>query len=372
MQPLAGPGQGLPPPQSLYPTNLLPNGEFVPPTNYISLSSGQCLPVPRGSWAISAGDYGELQQLDPVTQTWRGVSSIRKATVNVLSDGFNTRVANLTGCAIGAIVTVAGSGYVQGSTTVTPSAGNSTWQPIIGGLVSTTVSITGAGSGYTIPPIVSIAAPPPPGVAATAIAVLSSGTVSSITVINQGAGYPTAPAITLSPDPYDPAFLSGSITVNATAVTTVVGSGTLAAVLCTNAGESFATVPSLTIAGAGTSAAATIVPMWTLSTISITSGGVGYSANVLFTTVGGQPSATPAHTNPAIELTGYIPRPAQGYLTSNGGVIATINAVYDTGLYAGTPIGVLIDSTGAGATTVSTIALTLGTANVTVAMQNLG
>lgn len=366
---LSGPGQTLPL-SPLYPANIAPGGELFPYANEVTLAPGQQVPLPRGRVWVELGGYAVLQFYDPVTTVWRAISSSRTSPVLVDSDGFNWRVANMTGCAVGAIVTTAGSGYAQATTTITPSAGNSTWQPIIGGLISTTVSITAAGGGYTVPPLVYF--PPPPlglGVAATGRAVLSSGTVSSITVVNQGAGYLTAPVPQILPNPLDPAFLAGTITSNATATTTLTGSGTLAAVLCTNAGSSFSTVPSLTVAGAGTSGAATIVPMWTLTGTSITSGGAGYSTNSALTTVGGVPSATPAYLNPAVELTGYIPRPAQiGIAAAGGGTITTIGTIYDGGLFTGTPTLYVAG----GGSTAATIAGTLGSTNATCVIQMAG
>lgn len=363
---LSGAGVPLPIP-TLYPSSLV-NGTLDPQGTAFTLAPGQIFYVPRGIWMIDIGGYAVLQMLDPVTTVWRMISSSRSSPQTVSSDGTNIRVANLTGCAVGAVVTNGGSSYVAGSTTVTPSAGNSTWIPVVGGRISTTVSISAAGAGYTIPPKVLIPPPPAPGVQATAIAVLSSGTVSSITVINQGAGYQSAPVPQIVPDELDPAYLAGSITSNATAVTTLVGSGTLSAVMCSNPGSSFSTVPSLTIAGAGTSAAATITPMWTLTGTSITSGGAGFSTTGFITSIGGVPSATPAFTNPAIELTGYIPRPAQvGIAAAGGGTISTVGTIYDGGLFTGTPTLVAV-----GGSTMATIAATLGSTNATVLLAQVG
>lgn len=363
--PLSGPGQGLQFPQALYPQSLY-NGTIPVDGNEITLAAGQQIPIPRGRFWVNLGGYAVLQFADPVTQTWRSLSSSRQSPVLVDSDGFNFRVANLTGCAVAAQVTNGGSNYVQGSTTVTPSAGNSTWQPIVGGRVGS-CSVTAAGAAYTIPPQVSIAPPPAPGVQATAIAVLSSGTVSSITMINVGAGYPTAPQVLIIPNPTDPAYLAGSITSNAVATANLTGSGTLSALLCTNPGSSFSTVPSLTIAGAGTSAAATIVPMWTITGTSITSGGAGYTTNTMITTVGGQPAGTSTYTNPETELTGYIPRPAAiGIAAAGGGTISTVGTIYDGGLFVGTPTAVVV---GGAASTPATIGFTLGSTNASVILQ---
>ena len=260
---LSGPGLGLPFPQALYPTSLIGPAP-TPATNEITMAAGQALPIPGGDWAINLGKYTTLQYLDPVSGVWMGETA--EPGVNyVHSDGQNIRIANLTGCPIGAVITNAGTNYVQASTTVSASAGGSLWTAIVGGALNTSLSITSAGSGYTIAPIVLIPAPTNvaltnPGVQATAYASISSGTVSGITVTNQGAGYLTAPSITLLPSPYDPNY--GSI-VNATATATLTGSGTVTAVLCTNNGAPQASAPTLTIAGVGSSATATATMCWT-------------------------------------------------------------------------------------------------------------
>ena len=115
------------------------------------------------------------------------------------------------------------------------------------------------GKGYTIPPLVLIPDPPTPGVAATAVAVISGGTVTSITVVNPGAGYLVAPTPTLLPCQTDPAFLAGSIT-NATATLTLTGAGTLTAVLLGNFGGPLTSAPTLTVAGVGTTGTVTTIP----------------------------------------------------------------------------------------------------------------
>jgi hypothetical protein len=364
--PLSGPGVGLPYPQALYPQSLY-NGETVPSTNTLSLAPGQIIPIPRGTFMVDTGGYGVYMIRDPVTSALRPQSSARQGPIQIQSDGFNHFVGNMLGCAVAAIVVAGGTGYVAGSTTLSPSAGNSQWQPIVGGLLNNTISISSPGAGYTVPPIVAIPTPPSPGVAASAIAIISSGTVSSITVLNQGAGYPSAPPISILPNPLDPAYLSGAITANATAVATLTGSGALTAALCLNPGSSFTTVPSLTVAGAGTGATVTIVPLWTLASTSITSGGAGYGGSSELSTIGGQPSATPAYTNPATELTGYIPRKASGALVATGGTISSVSTIYDSGMFTGTPTMFV-----AGGTTSATITGTLGTKNITVIIQPLG
>jgi hypothetical protein len=367
---LSGPGVGLPLGQNLYPANLT-GGELVGPGNEIGLAPGQALPIPRGRYIVTLAGVAVLQEYDPTTTTWRFHSSSRPSPVVVDSDGFNLRVANLTGCPVAAIVTNAGTNYVQGSTTVTPATGNSTWQAVVGGRIATTLSISNAGGTYGMAPLIFFPPPPAPGVQARAIAVLSSGTIGSITVLDQGAGYATAPVPQIYPNPADPNAASGAITVNAAAVSFLVGPSTLSAILCTNSGVAGTTVPSLTIAGAGTSGAATIVQMFTLTGATIGSGGAGFSANAELSTLGGIPSATPANTNPAIEMTGYIPRKASMLLTSVGGTLGTVGTIFDGGLFAGTPTPLITTQTGAGGSTAATVTLALGTGNASVTFQKV-
>ena len=71
--------------------------------------------------------YSILQYLDPVTNFWitpAGAAWTRGMQL-ITSDGFNVRVANLTGCVISASVINAGTGYVQATTTITAIAAGS-------------------------------------------------------------------------------------------------------------------------------------------------------------------------------------------------------------------------------------------------------
>ena len=284
----------------------------------------------------------------------------------IQSDGFSFRVANLTGCAVAAIVTNPGSGYVAGTTTVTPSAGNSVWSAIVGGQL-TSISVPTAGSSYGIPPEVVIDAPPTGGVPATAIAAISSGSVTSITLLNQGAGYSTTPNVTLVPNQADPNL--GTIT-NATGLATVGGAGKVTAVLCTNPGAAVASTMTLTIAGSGSSAAATPVFMNAVTGASIVSVGAGYSNTVTeLTTLGGVSAATATFTNPIVEPTGFDPRPLRAALAVSGGTITSVSTIYDGGVFLGTPLPLVV--TNGIVTTVASITLTLGGVNDTVRFQSL-
>jgi hypothetical protein len=260
-QMISGPGVGLPPPQALYPStlNLSP---YTAPTNRAALKPASTITIPAGQFIVGVtGVISALQYLDPVRLEWVNVLGPGAAWATIVkSDGFNWRVCNLSDSWYTGIVTAAGSGYSQASTTVTAGTGNSTWNPIIGGAIGTITVVT-AGSGYTMTPTVFIPSPPAPGIAATALATLSTGTISTITVSGAvaGAGYLVAPPIVIVPDPTDPALAAGLIT-NGTATCVLTGAGTLTGLLLKNAGQPLTTAPTLTVNGVGASATATTSP----------------------------------------------------------------------------------------------------------------
>lgn len=372
---ISGPGVGLPVPQALYPPSLqVPNAPYQEATNEFTLAPGQALPIPAGSWMITLGKYSVLQWLDPVTTTWRIIETAREGPQFVISDGFTRRVANLTGCPVAAVVTAQGNGsYVQSTTTVTPNLGNSTWQPVVGGAI-TSISISVAGAGYGMAPLCFIPAPKAPGVQATAAATISGGSISTITLINAGAGYQTTPTMSILPNPADPNWAAGSITTHATAGLTVGLPGSITAVLCTNSGVALSALPTLTVAGAG--ANATVIPVWmsTITSTSISAAGAAYpSISGLLTTTLGRTAAVDATTNPAISLTNFITRPLRAEVGFGGGT-ASLVTIEDSGLFTGVPTSLVIPQ-GTNATQVqaslATIVLTQGSANDTVLMQQL-
>lgn len=255
---IAGPGQGLQAPQALYPVTLH-NSPFTAPTNQVTLQAGQTVTLPAGSQIVSWGAVSALQFKDPVTGQWLNLSTPGEpGAMQLRSDGFNYRVANLSGVATGAVVSAAGSGYVQATTVVTPSAGNSQWHAVVGGTLNPPVTITVPGANYSMPPVLYIAAPPSPGVPATGIASLTGGAVSGITLTNFGAGYTSPPKIVLVPNPTDPN--ADSIIQNAAATVGLTGAGTVTAVLLVNSGMALAAEPTLAVAGSGTGATATAAP----------------------------------------------------------------------------------------------------------------
>lgn len=367
--PLSGPGVGLNINQFLYPTELA-NAPYDIGTNRVALAPGDTLPIPAGDFYVYPGLYCVLQFNDPNTGLWTMAESAsdQGGTFFVKSDGFNWRVANLTGCPITAVVTGQGSGYVQSSTTVTPNVGNSTWTPIIGGQLALN-SITNAGAGYGVAPLVLLPAPPQGGVPATAYAVITNGTVSGVTLNNAGAGYTgaTVSAVVL-PSPTDP-NIGGTITQASVNFTTTASAGKLTAVLCTNPGAPLATVSALTltVAGVGTGATVSGVVMQTVTGASVTAGGAGYAGQPIASTYGGQPPAGAA-LDPIIEMNNWRVRNARIGFAVGAGAITSVATLYDGGLFLGTPSATV--SNAGVTTTAATISLIVGSVADWVTIQN--
>lgn len=315
-----------------------------PPTrgqasNRYALQAGQCYVIPSGTWYLGK-KYARLQELDPITNIWQNIGDDGPWSY-VQSDGVNIRVANQTGCAVGALITNVGSGYTS-NPTVTPSAGSSVWQPIIGGAISATVTVSAGGSGYTYPPFVEISAPPQPGIPATAYCTLSSGAVSTVTVVDQGAGYTQAPTISFVNDPRE--GLNGVSTGSgAAAYPTLTGAGTLTGLLVLDHGTPLTSIPTVAFSGGGgASAAATVLMDWSITGGAVTTAGADYSAGAGFVTVtpvNRLTTGSAAITNPTLMANIVRQRQAQIlFPTSAGGALtATGLQVADGGHYTFAP-----------------------------------
>ena len=384
--PLSGPGVGLPYPQNLYPS-FLQNAPADPSDNRQALAPGDSFVLPAGDWYVTLGMYNILQFLDPVTGVWviGSGAAFNRGQLFTKSDGFNCRIANLTGCVISASIINGGTNYVQATTTITAigTFGNGvapTILPIVGGALGLTgtytIDVPTAGAGYGVAPLVVIPPPPPAqnnangvgGIPATAIAVIgSTGTISSISITNPGAGYPSAPTAVIIPSPFDP-NLSVGIT-QASVAFSLTSAGVIMGALVTNNGAplnngSLASV-TLSVGGAGASASLTANVLQTVVAATVSGPGVGYgTVQSLITTVGGVPAQGTITNNPESTYLAWEPRPAQiGLTPANTSVsVGSAGAIYDGGLFQGSP-GIIIGlGTGATAfpTTVATVALVMG------------
>lgn len=335
-QRISGTGVGLAPPQFLYPSEINP-AQVAPDfgNNRLSLSPGDVCIVPAGAWYARAGRYCMWQFFDPVGGNWRGLQAANPDLAYVVSDGFNLRIANMTGCPVAAVVTAGGSGFTS-TPTVTAGTGTSTWQAIVGGMLSLT-TINNAGKNYGLPPLVMLPDPPTPGVAATAVTTITSGTVSALSFINQGAGYVTTPTAVIVPNPADPNLATTTPITPATVTLAIVGAGSISAVLCTNSGASVSSAPTLTVAGGGGSGA-TVSSVWCSSLVSATVASSGtWTGGAALESIGGFSGSTPWNTNPEVSGNYFVSRPIQALLSGGSSSLTSISTTYDGGLFLSTP-----------------------------------
>lgn len=319
-------GVNLPLPASIY--NLI--------SNRIALKAGGIYLLPSGSFNIGLGPYCHVQFKDPVSGLWRNFGTWPTKLVQVNSDGVNWRVVNVSGCMVGALMTNKGSGYTSAPTVTATGA---TLKAILSPSLSS-VTVTTAGSGYTYPPIIVVAPPPSGGIQATCTATLSSDTVGSVTVVNEGAGYSGGiPTVTAFPDSRDPNINSITPCVLTGVLT---ATGTVKAVVVTDPGSPQTSVQSISFSGGGgSSAAATAIYAFTLTTFVATTGGTAYgnAQPFLLQSVGGIVAGSAANTNPDIEKGIFTPR--QGWIhgtsTAGGAITATGAVIGDGGLFQAVP-----------------------------------
>lgn len=306
-------------------------------SNAITLPAGQLYNIPSGTYALARGQYTSLQWKDPVLGQYRTINATSGFGPHFIdSDGGNFRLANLTGCPVGALITNAGSSLTNGvgTVTITPSSGGSVWQSVVGGALS--LSITTSGASYTYPPTIII--PPPTvvgGVQATAhVASISGGVIQTITLDNAGAGYPTAPPVTIVNDARDTTGNGGVITATLDASS----SGLLTAMYPTDPGNPLTDVPTFTFSPAS-SIAATAVMNFVVTSFAIGTSGSSYgtATSFLILSQGGIVAGTRAtHTAGPIDDTGLTqPRMAQiaavAGSASGGTLISAGQVVVDAG-----------------------------------------
>ena len=352
----------------------------------ISLQSGQTYVLPSGQYQVLPGTYTFMQWFDPTIQNWRPMQTVAQSDTQLISsDGYNYRLANFTGGVVGASVTTTGSGatngiytpagitipgalpQVSGSTafmsfsggagTVTPSG-----TVIVGGAVNTTLSLSTvagtsgtflAGSAYTRAPILLTSAPPPGGIPCTMTCTISGGAINAVTVTNQGAGYLTAPTVTVVNHPLDTTGNGGSITPN----TTLAGSGGVTGIVMQNTGAGYTTasLPSITITGAG-SAAASPVFCWTATSVTFT--GPTNQGNGNMSLIMSALATAPTLTNPAQTTGLFTPRTGYTSYTTTAG--PTTTTIIDGGLHQTTPGAILVANYNGTASAAITVAVVGG------------
>jgi hypothetical protein len=348
-------------------SGLVPNFAGTPPvaaglTNLIQLAAAEIWNLPSGTYMVMPGPYTSVQFLDPITGTWRTINAENSIQPIVLdSDGGNFRLANLTGTPVGGFITNAGSGLTNGfgTVTITPSAGSSVWQSVVGGAINSTGVITAGGSGYLFPPILIVDAPPAGGIQATATCTISGGAVNAATFVNQGAGYTTAPNVTVVNDPRDTVGSGAIVAAN----TTLVGSGTLTAMVPTNPGNAVTAVPTFTFSPAST-IAATAVMNFVATGLTVTGGGVAVPAGSFGIIANGMLTATRASNvaGPIADVGLTQERIGVVQLNISGGVVqGSGNIFLDNGFgFQAVPGFGLVTSSGVAPTTGVNITPTVG------------
>lgn len=337
------------------------------PTNNTSLAAGASYIIPAGPFLVNPGPYSFVQFKDPITGEWRMWNRSGTTTTYVESDGVNWRIANLSGCVIGAKLTTAGSAYTA-VPTLTFSSGGAAATAIMGQVLSTTVQLTTpagmpaatSGANYTLAPTCIISAPAAGGLPAKAIAVITNGAVSSVTIIDQGAGYGAGPAsvavsnnqptITFVTNPEDPNINSTTNPITpATATVSLDASsaGTVTGIIITNPGTPLTSVPTISFSSGA--AAATSLMAFTVTAQTV-SGGSGYVVPVKYTTSGGVVATASAYLSTYNPL--FIPRDANGTVALTGTALSTVTII-DGGLFQAIPSAIVLQN---GTVSVGTIA----------------
>lgn len=262
----------------------------------VALPSGGVWYPPAGEGLVVTDVHSVFQYWDGQAQSWQTLFGTSQGGF-VSVDGVNFRALNNSGV-VTVAVNAAGSGMTNGIGSVatgvsfsiaasdTTGGARATGYAIIGGTVAAP-TITQAGSGFLVPPLITIDPPPPGGIQATATCALSAtGTIASVTVLLAGAGYAASPNFWVTPQtavyqggpsgsivagtipPAGLVFPSNAVPGNQNTSATGVqltsvaltGSGTLTGTVVVNSGGGYTTAaPAVTFNGGagGVSATAT-------------------------------------------------------------------------------------------------------------------
>jgi hypothetical protein len=330
----------------------------------VTLGTGGIYVVPSGEFMITTGGQTVIQWWDQTNAIWRNYAG-PNTWEQISSDGTNYRLVNLSGVVVGANITNAGSGGVNGigpiqtGSTVSfaaPAAGGATataqGYAVVGGTVAAP-TIAQAGSGFLVPPVIACDPPPAGGVQATFTCTLTSaGALNSITQVNAGAGYTSVPQFYIIPQPqfyqgairfpgdtpqtvpapglinplhvwtgspYQPNIATGTAGALLTLPTAVGGSGTLTAIVMTYFGNGYAgnTVPAISFGGTslGAAAATSIMSLCaTGATVTATGGTTGVTGGVAISSLGLIAGINDNNT--------FFPRPMRGTTNAAAGSFA--------------------------------------------------
>jgi hypothetical protein len=375
--------------------------------------------VLTGQYVVQLGQYSSLQVFDYNLQYWRTVQVAPMSLVTVSADGQNYRLANSTGCPVAGLITGAGSGgtngfygYNQqaaaitivggvtttgnGVFTMTPSAGSSLWNTIVGGAINTSMSVSGTvyngnygvnnvfgastggvtgsgGSNYVRAPMVVFSPPPNQGaqpyVLPAAVATISGGAVSAITVTQQGAGLLGLPGVTIVPAPGD--ITGGGAVVGwSSSNNSQIGSGTVTLAWPAFYGTAVTSTPTFTYSGTANPAPTIVAVMnYTITGVG-GSGGTGYGTTPGGVINGGIASGSAVLTNPAYDKAVSIPVPPPLTITTGTGVPA-LSGPFGGVNFQATPIYTAIPNGTAAPTGANASTFTVGGASDTCFIMSM-
>ena len=188
----------------------------------------------------------------------------------------------------------------------------------IGTTGANSVNVTAGGSGYTAP---SVDITGGGGTGGTAVATVTGGVVTAVTITNPGIGYTTTPTVTIT----------GGGGTGATATATVVGNE-INAIAVTTGGTGY-TSPTVTFSGGtGSGAAGTVsVTAGAVTAVTITNPGSGYTTLPTVTIAGGGGTGATATTSYAL----VIPQQEKAIIEGFDMDYGRMNAVLGTGLANG-------------------------------------
>jgi hypothetical protein len=337
--------------------------------NIVTLASGGVWYPPSGTYLITTGSQTIVEWWDPTGAIWRQYSG-PETLAQISCDGTNYRLINNSGTCVGANVTNAGSGGVNGigpnqtGSTVSfaaPAAGGVTATAqgyvVVGGTVPAP-TVTQGGSLFLVPPAIVCDPPPVGGVQATFTATISAaGVITAVTQLNPGAGYLAIPQFYIIPQPifyqgairfpgdlpqttpapglinpanawqgspYQANIVTGTTGALLTGVA-LTGSGTLTAIVMTAFGGGYTGNSQATVSFGGTSlgaAAATPIMSFCMTgaTVTATGGSTGVTGGVAITSLGLVAGTNNNNT--------FFPRPARGTTNATAGSFAVEDPGY--------------------------------------------
>lgn len=312
-----------------------------------SLYSGGAIAVPSGVYALDLGPLLTLLRWNSERLCWKPQKAAPTGLYEVISDGSNYRIANLTGCAKGVTLITPGSGYSSGTppvltTTRTPLRGfnKPTFRALVGGACTMVVDTVGA---YHLQPSVvfDVSQQTPPFVTPQfEVQLNNSGQVTGLHQTGNDSGFPSYSGAgldvskltaTIIPHPDD----SGVTT--ATVHPVAAGAGVVTQVDCMTFGgpigdNDFQGTTSVTHNG-GSSFTGGIVGEFFVSAYVISQG--GQYGSVDSSSIGDFPSAK--CIDGMIDDEYGTPREASGTCILTAGVITSVNIANSGGKYQRRP-----------------------------------